>query len=80
MLVFYYPKLVIQTAVDIWIGFILNRYVKALEFTLSDDTQIKTTTWKELKLYAMQGKYAEMNWYKKLNEEEQHVVASLVRV
>ena len=64
MLLFYIPKLIIQTGIDCWVGYILNLYAKALNFVLSDDTMIKSAAWKELKLYAMSGNYAEMNWYK----------------
>ena len=64
MLLFYIPKLILQTGVDCWIGYVLNLYAKALDFVLSDHTMIKTATWKELKNYAMSGNYSEMNWYK----------------
>ena len=70
MLLFYYPKLIIQTGLDCWIGYVLYAYANALDFVLSDDTLVKSTTWKELKLYAMQGNYSGTNWYKKLNEED----------
>ena len=80
MLMFYTPKLIVQTLIDCWLAYSLKLYAKALDFILSDDTLVKSATWKDIKMYAMYGKFAEMNWYKKLNEEEQHIVASLVRV
>ena len=79
MLVFYYPKVIFQTLLDCCVGYILYNYACEAKLILSDDTPIKTTTWKELKAYAMHGNYAEYKWYKSLDSNEKHIVASLVR-
>ena len=79
MLTFYYPKVIFQTLIDCWLGYILYNYAYEAKLILSDDTPVKTATWRELRAYAMHGNYSDYNWYKNLDANDKHIVASLVR-
>lgn len=57
----------------------LHSYANDYKLFLSDQTPIRTSTWRELRQYAMNVDYTKLSWFIKLSADEKQLVSALIK-